>query len=119
MLRYHTTNENIVIAELTDTDFIISRSQEILDLIGDLASSDCSRMIIYERNFHPDFFNLKTGLAGDILQKFSNYRIRLAIIGDFSVYESKSLKDFIRECNNGRMIYFSDTLDSALIKLTQ
>ena len=118
MLKYHRKRDKIVIAELTDDNFLITQTQDILDLIGDLVSYDCNRVIIHKRNLHSDFFNLKTGLAGDILQKFSNYKVKLAITGDFSGYQSKSLNDFIRESNKGNMIFFVDSLDSALIKLT-
>ncbi len=34
-------------------------------------------------SFAPDFFRLSTGLAGEIVQKFVNYRFRLVIMGDF------------------------------------
>ena len=53
-----------------------------------------------------DFFDLKNGIAGEILQKFSNYRVSLIIVGDFSKYASKSLNDFIYESNKGRHINF-------------
>lgn len=33
-----------------------------------------------------EFFALSTRLAGEILQKFVNYGIRLAVYGDFSEY---------------------------------
>lgn len=39
-------------------------------------------------------------------QKFSNYRIRLAIVGDLSKYTNKSVKDFIYESNKDRYINF-------------
>ena len=118
MIKYHNTPNDTVIAELTDEKFIISQAQDILDIIGDMVSYDCSRIIIYKKNLHDDFFELKTGLAGDILQKFSNYKVKLAIIGDFSKYKSKSLHNLITECNTGTMIFFTDTLDSAIVKLT-
>jgi uncharacterized protein YdaL len=66
-----------------------------------------------------DFFDLKNGLAGKILQKFSTYRIRLAIIGDFSVYTSKSLSDFIYESNKGRQIAFVVSVEEALNRLSR
>jgi hypothetical protein len=53
-------------------------------------------------------------MAGEILQKFSNYRIKLAIVGDFSKYTKKSIRDFIRESNNTGHINFVGTLDEAL-----
>ncbi|MDO4771844.1 DUF4180 domain-containing protein, partial [Porphyromonas sp.] len=62
----------------------------------------------------PDFFDLKTKIAGDILQKFSQYQMPLVIVGDFSKYKSKSLNDFIFECNKGKQINFVRDLGSAL-----
>ncbi|MDE6357192.1 MAG: DUF4180 domain-containing protein, partial [Eubacteriales bacterium] len=66
-----------------------------------------------------DFFDLKTGLAGEILQKFITYKFKIAIYGDFSQYTSKALKDFIKECNKGNDIFFLDTLDNSINALTQ
>jgi hypothetical protein len=52
-------------------------------------SLNCSEgIIMYEAQIIPDFFDLKSGIAGEILQKFSNYDMRLAIIGDVSKYTS-------------------------------
>jgi hypothetical protein len=119
MIKFHKTASGTTIAELTDISFIISHYQDALDLMADFGIHDCSRIIIHERNLHKDFFNLKTRLAGDILQKFSNYKIKLALVGDFSKYESKSLQDFIRESNKGNMIFFVENAEAALIRLTK
>jgi hypothetical protein len=118
MIKYHNSLNNIVIAELTDDKFIISRVQDVLDLIGDIGTCDCNRIIIKETNLNDDFFRLKTGLAGDILQKFSTYGVKLAIVGDFSKYKSTSLQDFIRESNKGNQIFFLKNISSALIRLS-
>ena len=40
--------------------------------------------------------------------------MKIAIVGDFSVYNSKSLKDFIFECNNGKDIFFLPDENQAL-----
>lgn len=53
-------------------------------------------------------------MAGEILQKFSTYRVRLAIIGDFSTITSKSLRDFIYESNQGKQVNFVASLNDAL-----
>ena len=63
------------------------------------------------------FFILSSGLAGEVLQKFINYRFRIAIYGDYSKYSSKPLKDFIYESNNGRDVYFTEDLNGAVNKL--
>lgn len=117
MLKFHTSN-NILVAELTDQSYLISETQDLLDMVGDMVLENCNRIIIREENLNPDFFRLPTGLAGDILQKASNYRIKMAIVGDFPKFTSKNLQDFIRESNRGNSIYFTGSFDEALNKLT-
>ena len=116
MFTFHKINDQ-TIAELTDKNFVINEVQDALDLMADVVYNGFSRMIIYEYNLNKNFFDLKTKLAGEILQKFSNYHFKLAIVGDFSKYESKSLQDFIRESNRGKLIFFAEDLQSALLRL--
>lgn len=66
-----------------------------------------------------DFFILSTGLAGAVLQKFINYRLKAAVYGDFSHYTSKPLKDFIYESNKGRDFFFTATCAEAIEKLRE
>jgi hypothetical protein len=56
----------------------------------------------------PSFFDLRSGVAGEFLQKFANYGRRLAIVGDIStaVERSDALRDFVRECNRGHQLRF-------------
>jgi len=37
-------------------------------------------LVLDEKDLARDFFDLKTGLAGEVLQKFTNYRTKLAVI---------------------------------------
>lgn len=62
----------------------------------------------------PAFFDLKNGMAGELLQKYSNYRMQFAIVGDFSKYTSKSIQDFIYESNKVGHISFVSSLTEAL-----
>lgn len=62
---------------------------------------------------------LSTGMAGEILQKFVTYGIKLAIIGDYSMYTSKPLRDFIYESNKGDHMFFTATEDEAIAKLSR
>jgi len=66
----------------------------------------------------PGFFDLRSGLAGEILQKFTTYRMKLVIIGDFSQYTSKSLQDFIYESNKGNHILFVSNEEEAVAKFS-
>jgi hypothetical protein len=97
---------DLSISKLVTEGQIINSVQDALDLISE-AGSD--RVIISKDNLHPDFFDLSTCLAGDILQKFSNYRMYLAIIGDFAEITSKSLRDFIYESNKNRHILYLES----------
>ena len=63
------------------------------------------------------FFVLSTGVAGEVGQKFVNYRMPFAIIGDFSGYSSKPLHDFIYESNKGAHLFFVDDEDEAIARL--
>lgn len=61
---------------------------------------------------------MKTRLAGDIIQKFINYQAKIVIVGDFSVYSSKSLRDFIYESNKGKDLFFLPNEEQAIDKLS-
>lgn len=109
--------KNYRIAELEERSFQINDYQDALDLMANANCQDSIRQIIYADDLHQDFFTLSSGIAGEILQKYSNYNNKLAIIGDFSDIKSKSLRDFIYESNNGSQIFFVANRDEAINKL--
>jgi len=111
--------EKSKIAEVISDRLVISSVEDGLDLLGNLYYQDFDKIIIHEKNITTEFFDLKNGIAGEILQKFSNYRVRLAIIGDFAKYPSRSINDFIYESNKGGQINFVDSISEALIKLSK
>lgn len=113
------SKNNTDIAVIKSDSILIKDVQSALDFIATIQyETGCSRIIINKSAVSEDFFILKTRLAGDILQKFVNYYVKLAIIGDFSEYTSKSLKDFIYESNKGRHIFFLPDEDQAIAKLS-
>lgn len=102
------------IAELISDDLIINTTEDGLNLLGNLYYQDFDKIIIHEKNITSDFFDLKNGIAGEILQKFSNYRVRLAIVGDFTKYSRKSVNDFIYESNKGKQVVFVSSVKEGL-----
>ena len=88
---------NQKIAEILSDEILLNTLEYGLDLLGNLYYQGFERIIIYEKNITPDFFDLKTKIAGDILQKFAQYQMPLTIVGDFSKFNSKSLNDFISD----------------------
>ena len=102
------------IAEITSDSLLIKAPEDGLDLLGNIYYQGFDKMIIHEKSITPDFFDLKSGIAGEILQKFSNYRMPLAIVGDYTQYESKSIKDFIRESNQHKQVIFVRSVNEAI-----
>jgi hypothetical protein len=117
MIFYHNTGTSVPIAELKPDTVTITSAEDMLDLIGDVSYTGCSRLIIHAGSLSGEFFDLHTGVAGEILQKFSNYRMRLAIVGDFSHLTSRSWRDFIRESNKGKTVCFLSSVDEAISTL--
>ncbi|MCF2489972.1 DUF4180 domain-containing protein [Dyadobacter sp. CY347] len=109
---------DVQVGEVTSDKLIIETTEDGLDLLGNLYYQGFDSIIIHEANITPSFFDLKTGIAGEILQKFSNYRMRLAIIGDFDKYPGKSIQDFIRESNRGGRINFLSSVSEALERMS-
>jgi hypothetical protein len=99
------------IAEIIDDKIILKEAADVLDLFF---GNNCSTIMLKKENIIEHFFNLSTGIAGEILQKVSNYRKRLAIIGDFENVESKALRDFMYESNRTKQILFVKTKEEAL-----
>ncbi|MCX4878400.1 MULTISPECIES: DUF4180 domain-containing protein [unclassified Streptomyces] len=79
-----------------------------LDLIGDAMGHDAELVVLPVERVADEFFRLSSGIAGAVMQKFVNYRVRLAVVGDISrlVADSTALRDFVHETNQGAHIWF-------------
>ncbi len=111
-------NKGIRIAEIISDKIEIKNVQDALDVMADCDYQGARNIIVHKKNLAPGFFDLSTGLAGEVFQKFSNYRVRLAIVGDFSAYKSKSLQDFMYESNIMGRIIFIRSKEEALDRLS-
>lgn len=112
-------NNGMRIAELSGTGQLIRSVDDAVDLLGNADYNGAKRIIVHQSQLHPDFFELRTRLAGEILQKFSNYRMQLAVVGAFGAVSSKSLRDFIYESNKQGRIFFLASVDEAIEKLSR
>jgi hypothetical protein len=96
-------------------ELVFTDMQSALDLMATVRYEvDCDIFLLDKTNITEEFFDLSTRLAGEIAQKYVNYGVKLVIIGDFSAYTSKSLHDFIYECNNGKDLFFVSDREEAL-----
>ncbi len=112
-------NENGVnIAVVSGEEVVLADVQSALDLAMTIKyDMGAARIAIDKAAVCEAFFVLSTGMAGEILQKFINYHVKLAIYGDYTQYTSKPLKDFIYESNNGSDFFFVQTREEAVQRL--
>jgi hypothetical protein len=87
---------------------LLRTDRDAIDLIGATASANAEWAVVPVTRFAPEFFALRTRLAGEFLQKFVTYGKQIAILGEIPAEfsHSRALTDFITECNRGRQIWF-------------
>jgi hypothetical protein len=66
----------IVVA--ADEGIAIRSARDVTDALG--ACFGSAGLILTEADLAREFFDLRSGLAGEFLQKFTNYRMRAAIV---------------------------------------
>jgi hypothetical protein len=95
--------------------------RDAVDLISSAASSGARLVIIPTGRLGDAFFDLKTRIAGEFLQKFVTYGVQVAILGDISRYvaQSTALRDFVYESNQGRHIWFVADLSDLEARLAK
>ena len=103
----HIKNNGTDIAVISSKEKLITDTQSALDLAMTVKYETGATDIVIDKSaVCEEFFVLSSGMAGEILQKFINYHVRIAVYGDYSKYTSKPLKDFIYESNNGSDFFF-------------
>ncbi|MFN8516260.1 MAG: DUF4180 domain-containing protein [Thermomicrobiales bacterium] len=97
----------------------IDSDRAAADLIGDALSEGAIWVALPISRLTADFFQLRTGIAGMISQKFMNYRRKLAIVGDIAAQlaASNALRDWVRECNRGHELWFVASFEELAAKL--
>lgn len=95
-------SENIVIA--SDAGIYIRTTDDIGELLG--ACFGASGVLLAQSDLAPDFFNLKSGLAGELLQKCVNYRLRAAIVLENPDAHGERFSELVREHRNHSAVRF-------------
>ena len=110
---------NGVIAVISGAEKLILDPDYAMELVMNIKYETGAEKIVLEKTaFTENFFILSTGLAGEVLQKLTNYHIKIAIWGDYSGYTSKPLHDFIYESNEGTDVFFTATEADAIARLS-
>lgn len=99
----------------------LSVDRHLTDLIGDLYGVDVSIIAIPLPRLGSQFLQLSNGVAGHVLQKLVNYRFQVVILGDVSeaATASTAVRDFVRETNRGKNVWFVANLNALAVKLAE
>ncbi|MBE1202885.1 DUF4180 domain-containing protein [Aminobacter carboxidus] len=83
------------------------------DFISEAWSNEADFLAIPVDRLGPDFLKLSSGVAGEVFQKFVNYGLGCAVVGDITqaLNGSGALRDFVRETNKGKSIWFVSDFD--------
>lgn len=74
-----------------------------------------SRTLLLERDALPaSFFDLSSGVAGELAQKLVNYGVRMAAVVPDLAAHSPRFREFVREANTGSQFHFYATREEAI-----
>ncbi len=78
------------------------------DLIGSAWGAQADVVAVPVARLDPAFFELASGVAGELTQKFVNYHLVLAVVGDVRAHEERSsaFAAWVVESNRGRHVWF-------------
>ena len=91
---------------------VIAHSEDGLALISLCWAHEVDRVLLLQGCLSNDFMRLSTGIAGEVLQKLSNYGIRAAAVLDMAETKGK-FKDFLLETNRGGIFRAYDSVERA------
>ena len=83
-------------------------ARTVNDFLSAAWSTDAAWLVIPLERLDDGFLDLSTRIAGEVIQKFINYRVGVAFVGDIAPWTeaSKSLRDFVYESNQGPAVWF-------------
>jgi Domain of unknown function (DUF4180) len=98
---------------------LIGARQDAVDLVGEAMGMGARVVALPVSRLDPAFFTLSTGIAGEFIQTLINYRLIVAIVGDISAHTAAgaALRDFVRESNRGRSVFFLPDVKALAEKL--
>ncbi len=104
----------IVIA--AEANIKIRSIDDLSEVLGAVFGS--SALLLTENELSSEFFDLKTGIAGEAFQKFTNYHIYVAIVIENPQKYGPRVRELIFEHRKHNLIRFFNSVDLAKLWLT-
>ena len=95
-----------------DGERVAGSSEDARGLVEAALSERASVVVVPVDALDAAFFELRSGVLGEVAQKLVNYRLTLAVVGDVSGYAAASaaFRDFVVECERGRDVLFVEDM---------
>ena len=89
------------------------------DLVGACFEHGTEALLLDDGALPPDFFDLSSGVAGELIQRVVNYGLRMAAVVPDPAIHSPSFQDFTREASrSGRFRFFRTRAEAVQWLLT-
>ncbi|OGU27232.1 MAG: hypothetical protein A2X66_08905 [Ignavibacteria bacterium GWA2_54_16] len=92
---------------------LVKNERDLIDLIGFCGEHHADRVLLFAENLPEKFFELSSGEAGMVLQKFANYRVKVAAVLPASLVRGK-FGEFVCETNRGGQFRVFQSPDQAV-----
>jgi len=108
-------NEECGVVIASDSGVSIRSFSDISDALS--ACFGAQGLILTESDLSPEFFDLRSGLAGELFQKFVNYKLRLAIVLPDPDAYGERFSELAYEHRSHNMIRFVRSADEGKVWL--
>lgn len=95
----------------SQAEIFIAAMADINDAIG--ATFGAKGLILTEKELDPAFFDLRTGLAGELFQKAVNYHIKIALVVPEPAKYGDRFKELAYEHQNDNQVRIVPSIDQA------
>lgn len=112
-LRYEERG-NAKVASLVGDEPALQSEQDAVDLVGNVSFAGATGLLLEAGQLAPEFFDLKSGFAGAVLQKFINYRVKLAVLLPHEAEFEGAFGAFVSESHEGSNVAFLSDRGQAL-----
>src|SRR6185295_14368185 len=104
-------NEERRIIVASDAGISIRSFADISNALGECLGS--GGLILTESDLAPEFFDLRSGLAGELFQKFINYKVRVALVVPNPKTHGERFSELAYEHRSHSVIRFVRSQDEA------
>ena len=95
----------------------LERAGDANDLISACVENQAPRLLLHAQWLPPAFFDLRSGMAGEVIQKLANYRIRTAAVIPPDPAHSDRFREFLLEARKGSSFRVFDAEEEAVLWL--